>query len=77
MTISMLSKWRNGTLLSTISDLTGVIGGGVSRNEYELARDLERDEDAAEVVAMDIGWMSAPELEISGLVTRSGSKSRS
>jgi hypothetical protein len=54
MTISMLSKWRNGTPLSMASDLTGVMGVA-SRKEYESARDLERDDDAAEVDAMDIG----------------------
>lgn len=78
MTISMLSKWRNGTLHSIISDFTGVIGV-VSRREYEFARDIERDDDAVEVEAMDVSRVSAPKLEsmeVSGLVMRNGSKSR-
>ena len=78
ITNSMLSKWRAGTPLSMVSDFTGVMGR--SRREYELPWDFERDNDAAEVEAMDISRMSGPELgslEISRLVTRSGSKSGS
>ena len=77
MTISMLSKWRNGTLVSIVSDFTGVMGGVVSRKEYEFARDIERDDDVAEVVAVGVCRASAPELEISELVTRNRSKSGS
>jgi hypothetical protein len=76
MTISMLSKWRDGTPLSIASDFTE----GASCKEYESARDLECDDDMVEEAAMDVGRMSAPELEsveISGLVTRNGSKSDS
>ena len=63
ITISMLSKWRKGALGSVNSAFTGVMGGVVSRTEYELVRDLERAKDVEELFGLEIERRSALEPE--------------